>query len=269
MRNFIGFRGFGSVILSSLLLVACGGGGNGGGTTTLATSAAPVASTPSVDGFYSGQTDKSETVTGVILANNSYFMLYSKPNQPATLSGVVFGAGSASSGSFSSSASTDIRLNDTATPPAITTPSVTLSASYEPKKTFNGTLSYPDNSVTAFTSNYNDAYATLPTLASLAGVYTGIIASAGLWESLTLTVATDGTMSGPLLCDCNVSAIAQPLSAGNAYSIHIKFNGGNHLLSGLTLSGTAYLDTVNKRLVLFGNLDGATPQPTIYFGTRP
>jgi hypothetical protein len=269
MHDFIHFKMFGTAILSSLLLAACGGGGGSGSGNTLAASPAPAVSTPSVDGFYSGQTDKSETVTGVILADNSYFLLYSKPNQPASLSGVVFGNGTAPSGSFSSSASTDIRLNDTAIPPTITTPSVTLSASYAPKKSFNGTLSYPDNSVTAFTSNYNDAYATPPTLASLAGVYTGTLASAGLWESLTLTVQPDGTMSGPLLCDCNVSAIVQPLSAGNAYSVKIKFNDGTHLLSGQTLSGTAYLDTANKRLVLFGNLGGTSLQPAIYFGTRP
>lgn len=264
MRNFIHTRTLGAAVLSGLLLAACGGGGG----NTSASSTSPVATAPAVDGFYSGQTDKGEAVTGVILADNSYFMLYSKPNLPTSLSGVVFGAGTVQSGSFSSAASTDIRLNDTATPPTIATPSVTLSASYEPKKTFNGTLSYPDNSVTAFTSAYNDAYTTPPTLASWQGTYTGTIASAGQWESLTLTVAADGTMSGPLLCDCNVSAVARPLSAGNAYGINIKFNGGNHLLSGLTLTGTAYLDTVNKRLVLFGNLDGANPRPAIYFGTK-
>lgn len=268
MRSHHCFRMIGTAILSSFVLVACGGGGgadsgSSGSTsaTTTTTTTPPVVAAPSVDGFYDGQSDKGQTVTSVILSDNSYFQLYSKPGAPNTFSDAVLGIGTSLNGSFSSANSTDITLNGTVKAP------VNLSASYTPKKTFNGTLTYPDNSTITFTTTYNAAYQGTPTLTALTGTYTGTIATANLSETLTLTVTSDGKISGPLLCDCNVSALVQPLTTGNAFSVVIKFNGGQHALSGQSLTGTAYLDAATNRLFLIGLLDGSNA-PVIYVGSR-
>lgn len=275
MRSYSAFRTLGAAMLASIALAACGGGGGGSGGSGGADATSPAIVTPpavtpavtppvipaaaTVDGFYDGKNSRDQSVTSVILSDNSFFLLYSVANDPNTFSGAVYGSGTSQNGSFSASAH-DIKLDGSVQ-------TVTLSASYDPKKTFNGSLAYADNSSATFTTNYNPAYETTPTLAALAGVYTGTIAATGLHEALTLTVDSDGKMSGPLLCDCNVSALAQPLQTGNAYRVKIDFKGGTNPLSNQVFSGTAYLDTVAKRLVLIGVLE-SDQKPAIYVGTR-
>ncbi len=192
--------------------MAGGGGGLGDGSTQTTTKV-------TIDGFYAGQTDSGESVTGVILPDNSYFLLYSAANDPAVFAGAIFGQGTSQNGSFSSASAHDIKLDGHAQ-------NVTLSASLDPKKSFNGTLAYPNNTSATFTSSYHAGGDSLPTLAALAGVYTGTIAIPGNAEPLTLTVASDGSMNGPLLCDCNLSAVAQPSGTSNTYSVMIDFAGG-------------------------------------------
>lgn len=217
MYGFRYVRMFAVALFSAFALAGCGGGGsgNGSGDNIATPNTPPVSSTTPLtrDGFYDGSTNSSQTVTGVVLADNFFFLLYSQPNAPNTILGAAFGAGNSLNGSFSSHAQ-NIKLDGT-------TQSVTLTASYDPKKTFNGSLTYPDTTV-SFTTNYNSAYETTPTLAVLAGEYTGTISTALKHEALTLTVDNAGHMPGPLLCDCNVSAVAEPLTTGNAYSVMIN-----------------------------------------------
>ncbi|MGB6054206.1 MAG: hypothetical protein WBG17_03100 [Burkholderiaceae bacterium] len=248
-------------LLASLALAACGGGGSGTQTAGDSGDPPPSVAEPvaTIDGFYEGRTSLDQSVTGVILSDNSFFLLYSQPNDPATLTGAVFGSGDARNGSFSSTAQ-DIRLDGSVQ-------AASLSASYEPKKSFDGTLSYADNSSATFTASYNPAYETTPTLAALAGVYHGTIATPGRHEDLTLTVDSEGNMSGPLLCGCNVSALAAPLETGNAYRVKIEFTGGDHPLSNQVFAGIAYLDAARGRLVLIGRLQ-ADQAPAIYAGKR-
>lgn len=252
---------FATALFSAFALAACGGGSSSGDTGSNngsdGSTAAPT--TPlTLDGFYDGSTSSGQTVTGAVLADNSFFLLYSAPNDPNTILGAAFGPGTSLNGSFSSNAE-DIKLDGT-------TQSVVLSASYEPKNSFNGSLAYPANTVT-FTTKYNPAYETVPALAALAGTYTGTISTAVKHETLTLTVDSAGNMTGPLLCDCNVSAVAKPLATGNAYSVLIKFSGGDAPLSSRSFTGTAYLDTATNRLILIGSLDGDNAA-AIYVGKR-
>ena len=253
-------------LLASLALAACGGGGGSSGQTA-GDSSQPtppvvppvVQPTATVDGFYDGSDSRGQSITGVILSDHSFFLLYSQPDDPATLAGAVFGNGDARNGSFSANAQ-DIRLDGSVQ-------AVGLSASYQPKQTFDGMLSYADNSSASFSTRYNPAYESTPTLAALAGVYHGTIATPGEHEDLTLTVDADGNMSGPLLCGCNVSAVAAPLDTGNAYRVRIEFTGGDHPLSDQVFDGTAYLDATSRRLVLIGRIE-SDQAPAIYAGSR-
>jgi len=256
MHTDFTFRTLAIMLLSGLLLTACGGGsgGSGDGSTQTTTKV-------TIDGFYAGQTSSGESVTGVILPDNSYFLLYSAVNDPASFAGAIFGQGTSQNGSFSSAGAHDIKLDGSAQ-------NITLSASLDSKKTFNGTLAYPNNTSATFTTSYHAGGDSAPTLAALAGVYTGTIAIPGDAEPLTLTVASDGTMSAPLLCECNLSAIAQPSGTSNTYRVMIEFAGGTHILSGQHVDGTAYLDVDGKHLYLIG-LTNSSQQPVIYVGTRP
>ncbi|MFD2270142.1 hypothetical protein ACFS07_00915 [Undibacterium arcticum] len=146
---------------------------------------------------------------------------------------------------------------------------MTLSASYTQQQSFNGSLSYTSSGKTAtFTTVYNNPYATLPSVAALAGVYTGTIATKDLSEDLILTIAQDGTLSGQLTCGCKVNATLAPRSDGLAYVATLSMVGGSHVLSNKTVAGNVYLDAVHKRLYIVGNIVGTT-DAAIFVGTKP
>jgi hypothetical protein len=206
-------------------------------------------------------TSANRSVTAIILADNSYYFMYSKPSDPGSLDGVAFGSGTLSNGVFSSNNVKEINLNGTVS-------SGTLLANYDSKKTFNGTLTYLDNTVVTFSSTYGNAYSSAPTLAELAGVYTGTLAAEGVSESgITLTITADGAMSGTISCGCKIAAVITPLASGNGYGVRLTFNGGDHPLHDQTFTGSAYFDAATKRLLVAGLLD-ATKAPAIFVGAR-
>ncbi|HCN90043.1 MAG TPA: hypothetical protein DIT28_12845 [Oxalobacteraceae bacterium] len=215
-----------------------------------------------MDGIYNGTTDTNRAITALILADNSYYVMYSKPSDPTSFDGVAFGSGTSSNGIFSSDSFKDINLNG-----AISTG--TLAGTYDSKKTFTGTLTYTSNTVVTFSSNYSDAYTTTPTLTTLAGTYTGTLAAEGLSETgIILTILADGTMSGQISCGCQIDATITPLASGNAYGVRLTFTGGDHPLHDQTFTGSAYFDALTKRFIIVGLLD-ASKAPAIFVGTKP
>src|SRR5665647_2276154 len=86
-----------------LVLTACGGGGGSGGTATV-----PVAD---AQGLWNGSTSTSRSVTGIVLDDGSYWLLYSIPNVSSLIAGFVQGAGTSLNGSFSSSDAIDFNLS--------------------------------------------------------------------------------------------------------------------------------------------------------------
>lgn len=281
LASFI--RIIGVFAFATTILGGCGGG-NGPGSTSTTPAPTPTppplpAPTPTpaplpapepapvvvpiapADGVYNGVTDSNRSVTAIILADNSYYFIYSKLGDPSALDGVTFGSGTLSNGVFSSDNLKDVNLSGTVS-------SGTLSANYDSKKIFNGSLSYLNKPVVAFSSTYESAYSSPPPLTGLAGVYSGALAADGVSETgITLTITADGTMTGTISCGCKVAAIITPLASGNGYGVRLTFNGGDHPLHDQTFTGSAYFDTGAKRLLVAGLLD-ATKAPAIFVGSR-
>lgn len=268
----------GIVTLASVMLAGCGGGGGGDATTASATpttSTSTSTSTPApdpvvvpiaaVDGIYNGMTiNTNQAITALILADNHYYVMYSKKGDPTSFDGIAFGSGTSSNGNSFSGSFRDINLSGIVS-------TGTLVGNYVSKQSFNGALGY-DNStdpVTSFSSAYDSSYATPPSLATLAGVYTGTLAAEGLSETgIILTILADGTMSGQISCGCKIDATITPLASGNAYGVRLTFNGGDHPLHDQTFTGSAYFNAVSKRFIVVGLLD-ATKAPAIFVGTKP
>lgn len=256
--------------IGALLLAACGGGGSG--TTAQqseaaapATVATPAAPTNTISDVFDGTTDSNQPITALLQDDGSYFIAYSDAAPPQAVRGAIVGTGTLTGSSFSSSNGLDLNLVGTATQ---ISQEVTLSASYIQQQSFNGSLNYSDKTAT-FTSAYNDSYATLPSMAALAGVYTGSIATKDLSEdNITLTIAQDGTLTGALTCGCNINAMLAPRKDGKAYFATLSMVGGDHLLSDKSVAGNVYLDTVRKRLYIVGNIVG-TSEGVIFVGTKP
>ncbi len=254
-----------------ILLAGCGGGESGGTPSQTTTSSLPVTVVPaspssSIASVFDGTLDPGTPMTVLMLEDGRYFLVYSNSAPPQSVAGAIVGTGKLAAGNFSSSDGLDLSLVADAT---LTPPAVTLSASYVPQLSLNGSLSYTaSGQAVTFTSAYNNAYAKLPPLTALAGTYTAAMASANSSEvGITLKINVDGTVTGQLSCGCNITATLTPRSDGMAYVANFSMTGGENILSNKTLAGNVYLDVVRNRLYIIGNIVGSTDM-VIFVGTK-
>jgi hypothetical protein len=268
-----------TAIAGSAFLAACGGGsssadsgstasaGNNTGSAGDTQNPSPVAlPTTVISSVFDGHIDTNQPITAFLQDDGSYFIVYSDAAAPQNASGAIMGSGTLNGGSFSSSDGLDVALAGSG---AQTAASVTLSASYTAKTSLNGTVSYTTGGqIKTFTSNYNNAYESLPSLSALAGVYTGTITTKDQVEAnIELTVTADGKLSGTLPCGCSITAQLVPRSDGTAYDATLAFTGGNHPFSGKSFAGNVYLDTTAHRLYIVGKLTDSSDR-AIFVGTR-
>lgn len=231
-------------------LAGCGGGGSDSPT------AIP-------DGLYAGTTNTGRTITGLVLDDGTYYVLYSVAGNPSLIAGVVQGTGTGRNGSFTSSNGVDINLQGSGVLPA------NVSAGYALKQFLNGSITYPTLSQTiTFTGVYDNKYELAPSLAALAGTYTGTAANPSGSESATLTVSTLGAVSGSGVSGCTFSGTVTPRAKGNAYNATLTFGGSPCLFANTTVTGGAYFDALNKRLYAVG-LKAARDNGVIFVGTKP
>ncbi|CAN5205827.1 hypothetical protein BH10PSE16_BH10PSE16_22030 [soil metagenome] len=236
-------------------LAACGGG-DGGTTPVLVASA---------EGLWTGSTGTSRTVTGVVLDNGSYWILYSFPNVSALVAGFVQGTGTSASGSFSSSDGMDFNPSEKGVNKA------TVSASYAVKQSFNGSVSYASvNSPFTFTSTYVANYDQTPSLSAIAGNYVGLASMTGSNEPVTIVVSSQGIVAGTGgTSGCQYAGVAAPRAKGNLYDLSMVVGGGGNCATGTSaVTGIAYFDSGAKRLYLTA-LNSARSNGLIFSGIKP
>lgn len=251
---------FAAAIVSGLTLSGCGGG-SGGSTQASTTPTQPVITPP--DGLYVGTSNAGRTVTGLVLDDGSYYFIYSAPNNPSLIGGAIQGTGTASGGTFTSRNGVDLNLEGNN---ALAT---TISASYVAGASLNGTVTYPSqNFSSTFTTTYSKNYEAAPSLAAIAGTYTGLGASTATSEQTSLTVSSSGAITGSSVSSCSLSGSVSPRSKGNAYNASIAFGGPPCLISGGTFTGIAYFDSASKRL--YGVvLNSGRTNGFVFNGTKP
>lgn len=243
----------------SFAAIGCGGGGGGSAPAPVA----PPQVTTIPEGLYAGTTNTGRTITGLVLDDGSYYVLYSAAGNASVIAGVVQGTGTALNGSFSSTNGKDINLE------GLGALSTTVSASYVLATSFNGSIVYPTLSQTStFTSAYDKKYEIVPSLATIAGTYTGVAASPAGAESTTLAVSAAGAVTGSGASGCTFSGTITPRSKGNAYNASITFGGSPCLFVNTTVTGGAYFDASTKRLYAVG-MKAARDTGFIFSGAKP
>lgn len=231
----------------TLLLAACGGSGDD--------APPPNGNTASAQGLWVGTTATNRALTGLVLSDGSYFIVYSVANGSA-VGGVVQGTGTVTGSTFSSGNARDFNFqgggfNNGAVTAAVTT-----------KQSFNGNISG-----TTFTTAYDVRYETAPTLAAVAGTYDGNSASSNGSGGTTLTIATTGAISSNS-GGCTITGTVTPRVDGNAYNVSLVFGGAPCFFANQTLSGVAYFDAPNKRL--YSVTPNAARSDVLFFvGTKP
>lgn len=229
---------FGSLSLLVLgALAGCGGGGDDSG-------GAPLASAASAQGLWNGATSTNRTVAGLVLSDGTYYVFYSSVGNPTLIAGVIQGSGTSSVGTFSSSNARDFNLEGSGVLPA------TIASNFAAKQSFGGTIGYSATVNTTFTSTYDAAYEIVPSLAIVAGSFTGQVASSAGTQSSSLTVSANGAVSGAS-SGCATTGTVSPRSDGNAYDVSLTFGPSPCLFASQTLTGIAYFNATTKRLYAF------------------
>lgn len=218
-------------------LTACGGSGSSG------TAAVPA---DSAQGLWNGSTSTSRSVTGIVLDDGTYWLLYSIPNVSALIAGFVQGTGTSLNGSFSSSDAIDFNLSGQSINTA------TVSASYLSRQSFNGSVSYPSpNAALTFTSSYNPAYDQTPNLTVVAGDYLGIASVASITEAVTFIISAQGVLAGTgATSGCQYGGLLEPRTKGNLYNVSLVIGGGACAAGTSAVTGIGYFDAGSKRLYL-------------------
>lgn len=247
-----------ALAVSTVFLTACGGGDESTVTPTT-----PTTTTASPTGIWTGTTSTNRALTGVVLGDGTYYVLYSRVGVPSSIAGVVQGNGTTSGNTFSSSNTKDFNIEGAGVL------SATLSADVATKQTFNGTVTYSTSKEqVSFTSSYDPASVTAASLGTVQGTYSGsVVTSAGV-EAATVTVSSTGSLNGTGASGCVVSGSVTPRADVNAYNITVSFGAAPCLFASQTFSGVAAFNATDNRL--YAAAPNATRTDGILFvGTKP
>ena len=222
-----------SVLFIILFLAGCGGGGD---------SSAPPAPTFEAEGLYRGTTATDRAAAGIILNDGTFYIVYSVENNPDVVAGVVQGNGTASEGSLSSSNAMDFNFEGLGVFPA------TVSATYSPKQWVDSILSYDNGNTVEFSTTYDTDYENTPSLADLAGIFTGEVMFSLGSEDAEVTISPTGAVSGVGASGCIMTGSVAPRASGNIYNVSITFGGAPCYFENQTMSGICYYDSNTRQL---------------------
>jgi hypothetical protein len=214
-------------------------------------------------GLWSGSTNTNRTVTGVVLGDGTYYVLYSVPGVPSTIAGIVQGTGSVSGSTFASTNAKDFNFE---TPGVF---SASVSATVISKQSLNGSITPSGSGAISFATVYDSDWEQTPTLSGLAGTYTGTVASSAGTESATVTVSASGAVNGTGASGCTVTGTATPRTDGNAFNITLNWGGAPCLFAGQTFQGHAYYDAVPDKRLFAAAPNAARTDGVLFTGTKP
>lgn len=193
-------------------------------------------------GVYRGLTDTGRDLLTMVRDDGEYYMLYYVSGKPVyDLSGVVIGTAGASEGNFSSTDANDLNFIDR------TSTRLGIEADYKSGDYLTGIMENSDGGE-GFTIAYDPDYDNTPDMAAFAGSYRGYYQ--GFLDSVVesslviVTIDADGTLTASSeIPSCMFTGQVAPRAAGNLFDVEVAFSETDCLLTGITLTGTAYHDS--------------------------
>lgn len=238
-------------------LTACGGGSSSGTPATTTPAAT------SAEGLWKGTTSNGRAVTGLVLDDGVFWVLYSTQSNNNLIAGAVQGSGTSNNGSFASSNAIDFNLEGNGIL------ATTLSASYTQKQSFNGTFTYPtlSHQTVTFTSAYSADYEITPTLATIVGTYTGYSAVKDGIDTGTVAISASGAISAVGVSGCASTGTVTPRAKGNVYNVSLTYGAAPCATPRGTVTGIGYFDAAAKRIYALA-MNGARSNGIIFVGAK-
>lgn len=233
------------------VLAGCGGGGGGSSAASVATNLAT-----NVAGLWNGTTSTNRTVSALTFQDGTIWGVYSSVGNPNSIAGVIQANGSVS-GAIISGSGADYNLE------LLTITPGTISATVNPKTSIAGSA----GGIT-FSGTYNVGFDLTPSLAAIAGTFTGTGVASGGSEATTVTIASNGGLSGSSASGCTFSGTATARTDGNALNVAVTFNGGVCANGTNTTTGIAYYDATKKQLISAA-LNSAKTNGFLFLGSKP
>ena len=200
-----------------------------------------IAPANTAEGLWFGTTNTNRILTAAVLDDGTYYFFYSVPGNRNQIAGVIQGTGTSNNGSFTSPNTKDFGIG-------VTVLDATISADYAARRFLNGTIIYSGAGTVTFTSSYNTAYDTTPSVAILAGVYTGQAGSSGGVQTANVTAQADGTFAGAEQNGCTFTGKATARTRGNVFDQSVTFGGAPCFFAGSTFQGIVFFDIPTGQL---------------------
>ena len=211
--------------------------------------------------MWSGLTSTNRGLSGIVLNDGTYYLFYSAAGSASALGGFLQGTGASTAGTFASTNTKDFNLEG----PALV--DATLTAPFVARTRFNGTVTYPGQVGTGtFTTTFDSDYDLVPSLATLAGTYSGQSGSTSI--TVTMTITTAGAITGRSSGGCAFTGTAAARAVGNAYDITLSFGPAPCDLVNTTLRGIGLYDASLRQLLAVG-LNTDRNQGFLFLGNKP
>jgi hypothetical protein len=249
--------------MGAALLTACGGGGDGDGDISAQRAA----------GVWTGTTDTNRNVTALTLSDGRYYVIYDRVGTPGTTGGLIAGTGeNFLAANYASANAIDYGFEALPGP----VDAATVVGSLEPGQSFNAASTHRSNGTGfVFNTTFDTDFYTVPTLATIAGAYTGTVTfSLGARPNATFPapVVFNVDANGAVTSDingCLITGQLAPRSDGNIYDLSITFGGGLCAYPGQTFTGVGYYRAATRELRTATTAPAATYNPAIGLGTTP
>lgn len=199
---------------------------------------------PVAEGLWIGETRRNQAISGLVLGDGSYYVLYSTEGNPSKIAGVVVGNSSMNGSSFTSNNARDFNLE------GLGVLSANISATVATRETFVGSIAYEDGFINTFSAVYSNEYQRNPSLAELAGSFRGTVAFSQGFESASFAIAQDGTFSGSGASGCAVTGYAYPRTSGNVFNISLEFGGYPCFFANSIFTGIGYYETATRQFTV-------------------
>lgn len=244
--------------IAAAILAGCGGGGSDG-------SDSPSPNVPSsAEGVYQGTISNGNEHNTLILENGQYYSMYGRTSGgDFYVHGFLQGTGTSNNGSFTSTDLKDFHFTDVVF-------SGSLSASYSPGVSFNGSITEGTSTATFTGAPVPDSIYNYKTPANLANIVGSWNMTSLQGSDVALNIASSGDFTGSS-DGCTFSGTIQPRASGkNVFNVSLTFGAAPCVLPGQSANGIGFefLLSNGQRQFIVAGTNAARDRGTFLLGAR-